>query len=365
MRPSLIAGCLNLYEGRLERARTLLEELRRRVIDRAEEADLSFVSANLSWTLTWAGELALAAERGDEAVAAAERVGGESLFSNALAFAALARAYQGEAAGATERAERVLELVRESGWEVATVWAAAAIAVLALSRGEHRRAADAVAPLFALVEARGLPEPIKAFCLPDGIEALVGCGGLERAEGLLAIYEEAGKRLQRGWVLASASRCRGLLCAARSDLDAAASAAGDAIERGRTLEFRLELGRTLLVAGQIDRRRRRKRAAADALGEALAIFEQAGARLWADRVRDELARVGLRRAAPDELTASEERVAQLAATGLTNREVAAALFMSPKTVEANLARAYRKLGIHSRAELGARIGRRDGAPASG
>ena len=77
--------------------------------------------------------------------------------------------------------------------------------------------------------------------------------------------------------------------------------------------------------------------------------------LWADQARDELSRIGLRRAAPGELTASERRVAELAATGLTNREVAARLFMSPKTVEANVARAYRKLGIRSRAELGARL----------
>jgi DNA-binding NarL/FixJ family response regulator len=76
--------------------------------------------------------------------------------------------------------------------------------------------------------------------------------------------------------------------------------------------------------------------------------------MWAEQARAELGRVGLRRA-PDELTPTERRVAELAATGLTNREVASAAFMSPKTVEANLARVYRKLGIASRAELGARM----------
>ncbi len=68
--------------------------------------------------------------------------------------------------------------------------------------------------------------------------------------------------------------------------------------------------------------------------------------------------MGLRRAAPAELTPGEQRIAELAATGLTNREVAAAAFVSAKTVEANLARAYRKLGIRSRAELGARMAER-------
>jgi DNA-binding CsgD family transcriptional regulator len=99
---------------------------------------------------------------------------------------------------------------------------------------------------------------------------------------------------------------------------------------------------------------KQKRAAADSLGQALAIFDQLGATAWIEQTRADLDRVGLRRA-PTELTATELRVAELAAAGLTSREVASRAFMSPKTVEANLARVYRKLGIRSRAELGARI----------
>jgi DNA-binding NarL/FixJ family response regulator len=95
--------------------------------------------------------------------------------------------------------------------------------------------------------------------------------------------------------------------------------------------------------------------AKDSLDGALATFDELAAPLWAAKARAELARLGLRRGASDDLTESERRVAELAASGLKNREVAAALFMSPKTVEANLARAYRKLGIRSRAELGARL----------
>ena len=91
--------------------------------------------------------------------------------------------------------------------------------------------------------------------------------------------------------------------------------------------------------------------------QAVEIFEQLGAPAWAEQARAELGRVGLRKAKED-LTSTELRVAELAASGLTNREVAAQAFMSPKTVEANLARVYRKLGIRSRAELGAHIDRR-------
>jgi DNA-binding NarL/FixJ family response regulator len=116
--------------------------------------------------------------------------------------------------------------------------------------------------------------------------------------------------------------------------------------------LRLELARTLLVAGEIERRSRKKRAACELFAHAAEIFESAGASLWEQRTRAELDRAAGRRTGSD-LTESEKLVADLAASGLTNRQVAAQLFMSAKTVEANLARVYRKLGIRSRAELGA------------
>jgi DNA-binding CsgD family transcriptional regulator len=84
---------------------------------------------------------------------------------------------------------------------------------------------------------------------------------------------------------------------------------------------------------------------------ALEIFERLGAPLWAEKARAELKRVGLRPSAPNDLTPTEERVADLVAAGRTNKEVAEALFMSVKTVDSNLTRIYRKLGVRSRTEL--------------
>jgi DNA-binding NarL/FixJ family response regulator len=101
---------------------------------------------------------------------------------------------------------------------------------------------------------------------------------------------------------------------------------------------------------------KRKSEAKRTLEAALAVFERLPAPPWAELSRAEIDRIGLRRSRSGDLTEGERRVAELAASGLTNREVAARLYMSPKTVEANLARAYRKHGIHSRAELGARLG---------
>jgi DNA-binding NarL/FixJ family response regulator len=125
----------------------------------------------------------------------------------------------------------------------------------------------------------------------------------------------------------------------------------------------LERARTLLAYADVQRRKRERRRARATLEQALAIFEQRGASLWAQRARAELRQLGGRPTTKDELTPAETRVAELAASGMTNREVAAALFISAKTVEANLGRVYQKLGIHSRAELGARTAARTGTKA--
>lgn len=115
-----------------------------------------------------------------------------------------------------------------------------------------------------------------------------------------------------------------------------------------------ERARTLLVQGQVLRRLKRKRKARLALEQARELFEQLGAEPWMTRVDGELQRVSPRRA-PDDLSATELKIAELAASGLSNPEIAARVFVSRKTVEANLARAYRKLGISSRAQLHAAL----------
>jgi DNA-binding NarL/FixJ family response regulator len=108
-----------------------------------------------------------------------------------------------------------------------------------------------------------------------------------------------------------------------------------------------------------------KKAAREALEQAVAIFEELGARLWAQTARAELGRISGRRSGGDELTETEVRVAELAAVGRSNKEIAAELFMGVSTVEAHLSHVYRKLGIRSRAGLPARlaiVGGKDGKP---
>jgi DNA-binding CsgD family transcriptional regulator len=142
-----------------------------------------------------------------------------------------------------------------------------------------------------------------------------------------------------------------LLLAARTDFDGALASVGEALAQHARVAIPFERGRTLLVLGAVQRRAKRKRAAREALEEALAVFERLGARLFAEQARLELGRIGGRGPATDQLTATERRVAGLVAEGRSTKEVAATLFVSPKTVEGHLSRIYAKLGIHSRAAL--------------
>jgi DNA-binding NarL/FixJ family response regulator len=144
-----------------------------------------------------------------------------------------------------------------------------------------------------------------------------------------------------------------LIAAAEGDLALARREAEAAIELQGQGELPLELARSLLVLGQVERRAKRKGAAKAALEESAAITDRIGATLWAARARDDLARLG--GPTNNELSPTERRVAHLAASGLTNREIAGAAFISEKTVEANLSRVYRKLGLRSRTELARRL----------
>jgi DNA-binding NarL/FixJ family response regulator len=144
--------------------------------------------------------------------------------------------------------------------------------------------------------------------------------------------------------------------AANGDITSARRLAEDAMAEHERLPMPFERARTQLLLGQLYRRQRQKDAASNTFREALEAFDAMGAPLWADRARAELARVKVAPTGDRALTPSEQGVAELAASGMTNKDVAAALFISPKTVEANLARVYRKLGIKSRAELGRLVG---------
>ncbi len=192
----------------------------------------------------------------------------------------------------------------------------------------------------------------------DAIEAALAVGDLDRARGLLARFEERAARSRIPWSLAVSARCSGLVLAARGELDAAAEALERALAEHDRCPMPFERARTLLVQGRLQRRLKQKRQARLSLDEARELFARQGAETWLARVEDELGRVAVRRA-PEELSATELQIARLAADGLSNQAIAEQVFVSVKTVESNLKRAYRKLGISSRAQLARALDRRD------
>ena len=188
---------------------------------------------------------------------------------------------------------------------------------------------------------------------PDAVEAFLAVGALDEAAALAA---DMGWGVHEPVTAALVARCRGAVAAARGDHEAALAELSTALaHHDEVSPMPVERGRTLLVLGGVRRRLKQRAAARAALSEALTLFEGAGARLWAERARSELARVSGRAPGPVELTVTETRVVELVTRGLTNREVAAELFVSVRAVESALTKSYAKLGVRSRTELAARL----------
>jgi DNA-binding CsgD family transcriptional regulator len=357
VRPTLIAALLRSWTGGLEDAEMLFDRLEQQLLERGDESGLVMGSFFRVASACWHGEVASACQRTDELLEQASLVGGDAMRGAALAAASVAHAYAGEEARVRAEAAEALELFARVGWTIGRAWPVMALGFLELSLGDPAAAARVLSPLVSFMRRAGLAEPWAAApFLPDAIEAELRLGRLAEAREMLRQLEEAARRLDRAAALAAAARCRAILYIETGDLDAATNATDEALAQHARVPMPIERARTLLVKGQLARRSRRRREARETLEQALQIFEESGARLWAARARDELERVRRRQRPGGDLSETEQRVARLAAAGLTNREVAAQLFMSPKTVEANLARVYAKLGIHSRAELGARLG---------
>ncbi len=196
----------------------------------------------------------------------------------------------------------------------------------------------------------GLEDPSIIPWAPDLVEAYVRCGRAADAATLSAAFGAQAERSAIVPTLALAARCRGLV--AESEFEPEFERA---LELHGEAERPFERARTLLAFGSRLHRSRRRVVAREHLREALATFEALGAEPWGRLARDELSAAGAverpRFSDPDELTAQEVRVAEAVARGMTNREVAAELFLSPKTISFHLGHIYRKLDIHSRAEL--------------
>jgi DNA-binding CsgD family transcriptional regulator len=362
--PVFIHGCLALHTGDLDTALEVLGRLRAEVIERGQEGAAPVLPIFLVWACILRGDMAGAVRFANDARDAASVLEDPSASASALVAGALVDAFEGRVDVARGDALKALESFEELQWVPGVVWCYWVLGFVELSLDNPGAVHTALGPLSERLLgplprpslARepgevGVGDPSLFAFLAEEIEALVTLGDLAKAEMFLAPFEQSACDLDRPWALAAAARLRGVLDAATGD-DKAASVAFDlALAAHDRVPMPFERGRTLLLAGQAYRRHKQRGRARWALEEALSIFECLGAPLWVDKARTELARLGGRAGDADALTETERRLAELAASGLSNREVAARAFVSVKTVEANLSRVYRKLGVRSRAAL--------------
>jgi DNA-binding CsgD family transcriptional regulator len=337
-----------LTAGLLDAARIDFESVRSRALDQGDEFEGTIVLAQLADLECLAGNLAAALQHAERGVETAEQLGLEQTLNTLRCQRALVASHLGREEEARADAQAALLSAESIADGLGEIRARAALGFLELSLGDMATAVERLRPLTEL--APDASAGVFRY-LPNLIEGLLALGETEEAGALLLRLEVE----DTPWTRACRMRCRGLLLAAGQDLEGAQAALTQALAAHEHLPMPLEHARTLLAAGQVHRRSRQKRAARESLRAALAICEQIGAPLWAEKARAELARISGRGPASGELTETERRIAELVAAGKSNKQVAAELFLSVHTVEDNLKRTYRKLGVRSRTELARRM----------
>ncbi len=222
---------------------------------------------------------------------------------------------------------------------------------LELAQGNSAAAAARFRPLVGQLPVIGLRPSVPGIAA-DMTEALVAAGDPDAAAAMMASWAQT---LHDPLSAALLARCRGLHAAGQGRLDLAEAELADALRLQEQLSpMPLEQGRTLLALGAVQRRLKRRAAARATLTDAAELFSAITAPLWAARAQAELARIAGRAPSPRDLTTAERRVAELIARGMSNREIAAELFVTVRAVESTLTKIYAKLGLRSRTELAAR-----------
>ncbi len=341
---------------------TWLEEFERArrittlVIDTARErsalAILPFALGTLSDLELRLGRLGPAYATAVESITLAAQTGQESTSSLSFVTAGRIEAILGRVDDCRAHLGRALALAASSGTGSIRTCAGSALGLLELGLGAAEAAIRALEPVSQLVVEQDMNEPNGVQWAPDLIEAYTRLGRRREAGEALATLQAQAEATGSTWAVAAVARCRGL----RADDEGFEREFEEALSWHRRTPTPFERARTELCYGERLRRAKRRADARQRLRSALETFEGLGAAPWAERARSELRASGERArkrdpSAAENLTAQELQVALVVVGGATNREAAARLFLSPKTIEFHLSNAYRKLGVRSRAQL--------------
>ena len=342
--PDRIAGQRLVWRGEIEPARELFARLLGLGDERGEPASSGWARLHLCELALRAGAFAAASQLLDEWRQSPE---GELFvtpsFQRCVALHAAGRGFPAEAErSAAETISRAEEIGTQWDW----LEALRARGIAALLAHDPAQAAASLRTVWEHTEREGVSEPGVFPVSPELVDALVELGEADEAQAITDRLATLAREQEHPWGLATAARCAALV---RFDRDTFAEAAA-AYE---ALGLRFDQARTLLALGRGERRLRKWGAARQSLERAATTFDDLDSPGWAEEARSELERVGARK--PQQagvLTKTEERVARLAAEGLSNKEIASTLFVTVHTVEVHLSRVYAKLGIRSRSQLG-------------
>jgi DNA-binding CsgD family transcriptional regulator len=351
--PERVAGLRHMWRGEVDLARGVFAGLLSLADERGDVQGEAHVRAHLCELDLRAGRWEPAAALLDEWSASEQEAMGHPVFERYQAHLAAGRGLAGEAERwATEELDRARAI--SVPFHELDAHRTFGLANLIAHRPEQ--AAESLRGVWQHCEREGVEEPGVFPVAADLVEALVELGELEEARRVAGRLRALSEKQEHPWGLATAKLCDGMIGLtsgyARQPVSALEQAAAD---YGR-LGLRFDAARSLLALGRAQRRHRKWGAARQALGAAETAFRDLGSPGWAEAAGAELSRVGARRPPPEgELTPAEQRVADLAAEGLANKEIAQALFVSVKTVEGHLSHVYAKLGVRSRAQLARRL----------
>ncbi|MDX6258434.1 MAG: hypothetical protein QOH84_122, partial [Kribbellaceae bacterium] len=346
-----MAAMRELFRGRtsaaIEQISALVDEVREAGAVRWLASTL--ISATAIYERSGRGAEALAA--GHECYQLMQDLGDEPEVG--LVVACRAEWAGGTATMARELADAALEGCKLVGNEEWTGPALMGVGIIGVLMGDPQRAVEA---FDAIAESGEAAMPYDPAIIPwhaDYAEALVAAGRLDDAAALIAEIRERAETLDRSVVMVGLARSEALLIAKQGDPAAALELLEKTITTAGDQIYPLDLARCELTRGRVARQARRRSVARTAFLDAIEQFEAYGAPAWREVAETELARLDVpsRSRQPSELTDNELQIVAMVRDGSTNREIAAALYLSVKAVESQLTRLYRRFGVANRTQL--------------